>query len=83
VRSYSRTHYKRGERVSHLRLCISDRLGLRSVVSPDHYDYLRVELKMIALLQYNLISRCLLLNRTWNVYRHVRLSWQNQCRGEM
>jgi len=38
---------------------------------------------MIALLQYNLISRCLFLNRTWNVYRHVRLSWQNQCRGEM
>jgi len=44
---------------------------------------LRVELKMIALLQYNKISRCLLLNRTWNVFRHVQLLWQNQCRGEM
>jgi len=38
---------------------------------------------MIALLQYNLISRCLFLNRTRNVYRHVRLSWQTQCRGEV
>jgi|SRR6185436_19768407 hypothetical protein len=38
---------------------------------------------MIALLQYNKISRCLFLNRTENVYRHVQPSWQNQCRGEM
>src|ERR1044071_2456628 len=41
----------------------------------------RIELGTLALIQYNKLARCLLVNRPKPFFRHVRPSWQNQCRG--
>ena len=42
---------------------------------------LLVRLGTLALIQYNKLARCLLVNRPKPFFRHVRLSWQNECRG--